>query len=52
MTKSTLDTTATGAKTVGVTVYAGASAASSMAASKLEEVGVTSKVKEGVGFMR
>ena len=41
MTKSTLDTSADKVKTLGVSVYAGASAATSMVGSKLEEAGVS-----------
>ena len=52
MTKSGLEAAATGTKIVGTSVVAGAVTATNMASTKLEEVGVTQKVNEGVGFVK
>ena len=50
-TKEGYEATASGLKYVGDSIADGASAGASMASNKLEEVGVTSTVRAGYGYV-
>ena len=52
MTSEGLSSAASGAKYVGAAVYIGAKSASNTVSSKLDETGVTDKVKDGYGFVK